>query len=90
MGSRSDCDAVISSVLTLARGLNISITAEGVETDEQFALLRSAGVDLLQGYLFGRPVPIDQLRFSMPALGNSPVEPRPPAIVEAPLKVLHG
>jgi diguanylate cyclase (GGDEF)-like protein len=90
MGNRSDCDAVISSVLTLARGLNISITAEGVETDEQFALLRSAGVDLLQGYLFGRPVPIDQLRFSMPAFGNSPVDPRSIAVIEAPLKVLHG
>jgi diguanylate cyclase (GGDEF)-like protein len=64
MGSRSDCDAIISSVLTLARGLNISITAEGVETEDQAALLRNAGVDLLQGYLFGRPARLAELRFA--------------------------
>ena len=64
MGSRSDCDAIISSVLTLARGLNISIAAEGVETEEQAALLRNAGVDLLQGYLFGRPARLSELRFA--------------------------
>ncbi|MGA2997677.1 putative bifunctional diguanylate cyclase/phosphodiesterase [Bradyrhizobium sp.] len=63
MGKRSDCDAVISSVTTLARGLKISITAEGVETDEQAELLREAGVDLLQGYLFGRPVRLSELHF---------------------------
>jgi diguanylate cyclase (GGDEF)-like protein len=90
MGNRSDCDAVISSVLTLARGLNISVTAEGVETDEQFALLRSAGVDLLQGYLFGRPVPLDQLQFPMPTVGGGPVEPRRPSAIDPQLKVLHG
>jgi diguanylate cyclase (GGDEF)-like protein len=64
IGKRSDCDAIISSVLTLARGLNISITAEGVETEEQATLLRNAGVDLLQGYLFGRPVRVNELRFA--------------------------
>jgi diguanylate cyclase (GGDEF)-like protein len=89
MGKRSDCDAVISSVLTLARGLNISITAEGVETDEQFALLRSAGVDLLQGYLFGKPVPMGQLQFAMPVVGGSPVEQRHPTI-NPQNKVLYG
>jgi diguanylate cyclase (GGDEF)-like protein len=67
IGKRPDCDAIISSVLTLARGLNISITAEGVETGEQAALLRNAGVDLLQGYLFGRPVRLHELRFNAQA-----------------------
>ena len=61
-----DCDAVISSVLTLARGLHIAITAEGVETEQQADLLRDAGVDLLQGYLFGRPVCLHDLRLSGP------------------------
>jgi diguanylate cyclase (GGDEF)-like protein len=63
MGKRSECDAIISSVVTLAHGLDISITAEGVETDVQAALLRNAGVNLLQGYLFGRPVLLNELRF---------------------------
>jgi EAL domain-containing protein (putative c-di-GMP-specific phosphodiesterase class I) len=34
---------------------------EGIETEEQFGYMRNAGVDLVQGYLFGRPVPVAQL-----------------------------
>ena len=61
--NRTDCAAVVASVLTLARGLDMSVTAEGVETKEQFELLRAAGVNHIQGYLFGRPVPIGELDF---------------------------
>ncbi len=53
--------AIISSVVTLASGLNISVTAEGVETSEQFERLRTLGVHFAQGYLLGRPVPIGEL-----------------------------
>jgi EAL domain-containing protein (putative c-di-GMP-specific phosphodiesterase class I) len=53
--------AIISSIVTLARGLDMSVTAEGVETSEQFEQLRALGVNFAQGYLLGRPVPIDQL-----------------------------
>jgi predicted signal transduction protein with EAL and GGDEF domain len=41
--------------------LEMSVTAEGVETREQFELLRTVGVDFAQGYLLGRPVPIGEL-----------------------------
>jgi diguanylate cyclase (GGDEF)-like protein/PAS domain S-box-containing protein len=64
ISDRADCAAVVASVLTLARGLDIAVTAEGVETNEQFELLRAAGVNQLQGYLFGRPVPVAELDFS--------------------------
>lgn len=53
----------MASVLTLARGLNISVTAEGVETTQQFELLCASGIHQLQGYLFGRPVPAAELDF---------------------------
>ena len=53
--------AIISSVVTLAQGLDMSVTAEGVETREQLERLRALGVNFAQGYLLGRPVPIDQL-----------------------------
>ncbi|MGA8903216.1 bifunctional diguanylate cyclase/phosphodiesterase [Bradyrhizobium sp.] len=59
--SRRDCKAVVASTLALAQGLGTVTTAEGVETEEQLEYMRAAGVDLVQGYLFGRPVPISQL-----------------------------
>ena len=39
----------------------MSVTAEGVETREQFERLKTLGVNFAQGYLLGRPVPIDEL-----------------------------
>jgi len=59
--TRRDYAAVVSSVLALAQGLGTITTVEGVETEEQFQYMREAGVDLAQGYLFGRPVPLSQL-----------------------------
>jgi len=61
---RRECSAVIASAVALAKGLGITITAEGIETEEQFDLLRSMGVDFAQGYLFSRPVPLEKLAAS--------------------------
>ena len=67
MSTRADCAAIICAVTGLTRTLNIEATAEGVETEEQFELLRAAGCNLLQGYLYGRPCPAAQLDFAGPA-----------------------
>lgn len=48
--------AIISAVLSLARGLGLSVVAEGVESEEQLDFLATRGCDLIQGYLKGRPV----------------------------------
>jgi diguanylate cyclase (GGDEF)-like protein len=64
MGSlsmRHKSSAIISSIVTLARGLDMSVTAEGVETREQLEGLKTLGVNFAQGYLLGRPVPIGEL-----------------------------
>jgi diguanylate cyclase (GGDEF)-like protein/PAS domain S-box-containing protein len=61
--TRPQCKAIIASVLALGRGLGMEITAEGVETEEQFKLLSALGVDSVQGYLFGRPCVSSQLDF---------------------------
>ena len=58
---RHNSTAIISSIVTLARGLDIVVTAEGVETREQYDRLKSLGVNFAQGYLLGRPVPIGEL-----------------------------
>jgi diguanylate cyclase (GGDEF)-like protein len=56
--------AVVASVMTLARGLNVKVTAEGVETPEQLEYLRNDGVDQLQGYLLGKPRPPKELELT--------------------------
>ena len=53
--------AVVASIMTLASGLNMQVTAEGVETTEQLEYLRVQGVDLVQGYLLGKPTSYDKL-----------------------------
>ncbi len=47
--------AIVSSIVALARALNIKVVAEGVETAAQREFLRSLGCDSLQGYFLGRP-----------------------------------
>ena len=63
MTKRSECAAIISATLTLAQSLDIATTAEGVETVDQYRILRLAGVSSLQGYLFKRPGPASEIDF---------------------------
>ena len=74
MTKRSECAAIVSSVLALGRGLGTVTTAEGVETEEQFELLRASGVNTVQGYLFGRPCPVSEIelgsKFHRPSRGG--------------------
>jgi diguanylate cyclase (GGDEF)-like protein/PAS domain S-box-containing protein len=54
--------AIISTISHLAHALAMRVVAEGVETEAQRVLLHAAGCDELQGYLFGRPLTVEQLR----------------------------
>ena len=49
--------ALVSTIISLAHGMGLSVVAEGVETEEQSRLLRSLGCDQIQGFLFCKPVP---------------------------------
>ena len=59
MTERRECAAVVASILALAKGLGIAVTAEGVETPEQLRQLTADGVVQAQGDLIGRPAPAD-------------------------------
>jgi len=48
---------IVRSVMHMAQSLNLQSVAEGIETEEQLAVVRSLGCELGQGYLFSRPVP---------------------------------
>ena len=50
---------LVTGAITLACGLDMAVIAEGVESDAQAAILRAAGCHELQGYLFGKPMPLD-------------------------------
>lgn len=47
--------AIVQSILQLARSLNLSVVAEGIEKFEQWQILKKLGCRRFQGYLFGRP-----------------------------------
>ncbi|HUZ21297.1 MAG TPA: bifunctional diguanylate cyclase/phosphodiesterase [Acidimicrobiales bacterium] len=54
--------AIVRSVIELGHNLGFSVVGEGVETEESLAVLRHAGCDLAQGFLFALPMPADSLR----------------------------
>jgi diguanylate cyclase (GGDEF)-like protein/PAS domain S-box-containing protein len=55
VGSTED-EAIVTAVLSMGRALGVGVVAEGVETEEQAARLRTLGCTLAQGYLFSRPI----------------------------------
>lgn len=59
-GDQEDA-AIVSAIVAMGHSLGLRVVAEGVETAAQSTYLRSTGCDEAQGYLFGRPVPPDEL-----------------------------
>ena len=61
LAQRPDCVAIVRAISGLGRSLNITTTAEGVETEDQLARMVEYGCTEAQGYLFSRPVPASQM-----------------------------
>lgn len=61
MTENPDAAAIVGAVITLGRRLNMSTTAEGVETYEQLVCLKKETCHEVQGYYFGRPMPADSI-----------------------------
>jgi EAL domain-containing protein (putative c-di-GMP-specific phosphodiesterase class I) len=72
-GSRPENVAIIQSIVQLAKSFRMSITAEGVETAEDFERMRDLGCDIIQGYLFGKPLPYERANQMVTGLGNKKV-----------------
>jgi EAL domain-containing protein (putative c-di-GMP-specific phosphodiesterase class I) len=85
-GMTSDCGesgmAIVRAVLGLARGLGLPVVAEGVETADQLGILRDEGCQEVQGWLLGRPSPIEHFSsltgISLPAVERASLHDRRP------------
>lgn len=74
LSRNADSASIVSAVANLGRSLRIRTVAEGIETDNQLALVRSAGCTHAQGFLFGRPCPASELTFwesHLPSLNDA-------------------
>jgi len=60
LGRNPQSAAIVRAVIDLGHGMNMSIVAEGVETLEQLGFLAEEGCDSVQGYLLGKPMPIEK------------------------------
>jgi diguanylate cyclase (GGDEF)-like protein len=61
LSERNEHVVIVQAVVSIARALGMTTTAEGVETEAQHQFLSALGCDEVQGYLFSAPVPVDRL-----------------------------
>ncbi len=69
MTTDSSDRAIAEAIIVMAHRLGMKVVAEGIETEEQYALLAAAGCDFGQGYLFARPMPAEEFEPLIGALG---------------------
>ncbi len=62
--------AIIRAIVAMAQSLDMETTAEGVETQGEYDLVRTLGCSKVQGYYFGRPMPADDARALFDGMGN--------------------
>jgi len=65
IGVKSTDAVIVQTTIGMAHNLGMQVIAEGVETEEQRAFLEQHGCAYCQGYLFGRPVPVDEFEASL-------------------------
>jgi predicted signal transduction protein with EAL and GGDEF domain/ActR/RegA family two-component response regulator len=76
--TETDDAAIVQAIIAMSHHLQLRVTAEGVETEEQASFLRRCQCDIVQGYLFGAPIPAEQLGALLDSRGSVPLlqEPR--------------
>jgi len=76
MANHDDCRAIVRAVIGLGQSLKIAVNAEGVETAEQWDALRAEGCDQVQGFLFSRPCPSEDVLGMLAEHGNATMPPQ--------------
>src|ERR1700737_2652457 len=75
LGRNPQSAAIVRAVIGLGHGLEMSIVAEGVETQEQLGFLADVGCDAVQGFYIGKPLPIGQYAALVGRTGGNAMEP---------------
>jgi diguanylate cyclase (GGDEF)-like protein/PAS domain S-box-containing protein len=75
LGRNPQSAAIVRAVIGLGHGLEMSIVAEGVETQEQLGFLADVGCDAVQGYYIGKPLPIGQYAALVGGTDGKAIEP---------------
>jgi diguanylate cyclase (GGDEF)-like protein len=78
-----DSEAIVRTIVGMARTLNLRVVAEGVETGDQYAFLSGLGVDLVQGFLFGKPAPEPEITRHLLASSARESAPAPAGAADA-------
>jgi diguanylate cyclase (GGDEF)-like protein len=73
LGADQPSEVVIRAILDIARKLDMRVVAEGIETTQQVAVLRQFGCQMGQGYLFSRPVPVEDATRLMRLFAQKPL-----------------
>ena len=61
LGENGSSDAIVNAIVSMAEALELEVVAEGVETEAQAAAATAMGCDRLQGFLFSKPVPAEEI-----------------------------
>ncbi|GAA0695438.1 hypothetical protein GCM10009104_23960 [Marinobacterium maritimum] len=61
IGSDQDDEVIVRTIIDMAHNLNLKVVAEGVETEQQYQFVKRHHCNLVQGYLFSKPVPLAEL-----------------------------
>jgi EAL domain-containing protein (putative c-di-GMP-specific phosphodiesterase class I) len=61
LGESPDAEAIVTSIIAMAHAVDLTVIAEGIETERQLDILQRLGCDQAQGYYFGRPTPASDL-----------------------------
>ena len=83
LGNSANGGVIIQAIVALGRALGLSVLVEGVETEQQRVLLRLAGCDEMQGFLFARPAPAKTIDRLLEQAKRSARAPAPPEALTA-------
>jgi diguanylate cyclase (GGDEF)-like protein/PAS domain S-box-containing protein len=85
LGSDAGSAAIVGGVIGMAHTFDLRVVAEGVEQESQVAMLRDLGADAIQGFFMARPVPADQVSFTLHGPAQRALVPRPRAGLDDPV-----